>query len=64
MKSNKLSKVLTSPPRLVFRNAKSLKDRLIKSKLKPESDVATGNLKVVLSPSKKVVFICVNEIPL
>ena len=40
LKSNKLSKVLTSPP---FRNAKYLKDRLVRSELKPKWDDASGN---------------------
>ena len=44
-KSKRFSKVLTSLPRVAFRNAKSLKDRLVRSKLKPESNIATGNLK-------------------
>ena len=43
LKSSILSKVWTSPPRVVFYHAKSLKDSLVRSKLKLESDVATGN---------------------
>ena len=43
LKSNRLSRALPSPPRVAFRNAKSLKDRLVRSKLKPKSDVTTGN---------------------
>ena len=43
LKSSRLSRVLPSPPRVGLRNAKSLKDRLVRSKLKPESDVTIGN---------------------
>ena len=32
-------KVLPSTPQVAFRNAKSLKDHLVKPKLKPEPDV-------------------------
>ena len=42
LKSNRLSKVLPSPLRVAFRHAKFLKDRLVRSKLTPESDVTTG----------------------
>ena len=42
LKSNRLSKVLPSPLRVAFRNVKFLKDRLVRSKLTPESDVTTG----------------------
>ena len=34
LKSQRLTAVSPSPPRLVFRNAKTLKDHLVKSKLK------------------------------
>ena len=51
-KSKRFSKVLTSLPRVAFRNAKSLKDRLVRSKLKPESNIATGNLKCKSNRSK------------
>ena len=34
LKSQRLTAVLPSPPRLVFRNAKTLKDHLVRSKLK------------------------------
>ena len=34
LKSQRLTAVLPSPPRLVFRNAKILKDHLVRSKLK------------------------------
>ena len=43
LKSNRFTKELPSPPRVAFRNAKSLKDCLVRSKLKPESDVTTSN---------------------
>ena len=43
LKSNRLSRILPPPPRVVICNAKSLKDRLVRSKLKPKSDVTTGN---------------------
>ena len=43
LKSNRLSKVLPSPTGVAFHNAKSLKDCLVRSKLKPESNVTTGN---------------------
>ena len=43
LKSNRLSRVLPSPPRVAFCNTKSLKDCLVRLKLKPESDVTTGN---------------------
>ena len=36
LKSNRLSKVLTSPPRVAFCNTNSLKYRLVRSKLKPD----------------------------
>ena len=41
-KSVKLSKVLTSPPRVAFRNAKTLKDRLVRSKLKTKPNKEPG----------------------
>ena len=44
-KSERLSKVLKSPPRVAFRNAKTLKDRLVRSKLRTDSDVETGVFK-------------------
>ena len=34
LKSQRLTAVLPSPPRLVFRNVKTLKDHLVRSKLK------------------------------
>ena len=34
LKSQRLTAVLPSPPRLAFRNAKTLKDHLVRSKLK------------------------------
>ena len=37
-KSERLAKVLKSPPRVAFRNAKTLKDRLVRSKLRNESE--------------------------
>ena len=43
LKSNRLSRVLPSPPRVAFCNTKSLKDRLVRSNVKPESDATTGN---------------------
>ena len=43
MKSNRRSRILPPPPRVVICNAKSLKDRLVRLKLKPKSDVTTGN---------------------
>ena len=43
LKSNRLSRVLPSPPQAAFCNAKFLKDHLVRSKLKPESDVTTAN---------------------
>ena len=43
LKSNRLSKVLPSPTGVAFHNAKSLKDCLVRSKLKPESNVTTSN---------------------
>ena len=45
LKSNRLSKVLTSSPRVAFRNAKALKDRLVRSKLMSASEVTSGNFK-------------------
>ena len=44
-KSARLAKVLKSPPRVAFRNAKTLKDRLVRSKLRNESEVETGSFK-------------------
>ena len=44
-KSARLAKVLKSPPRVAFRNAKTLKDRLGRSKLRNESEVETGSFK-------------------
>ena len=52
LKSNRLLRVLPSPPRVAFRNAKSLKDRLVRSELKPESDVTTGNFNCCSKRSK------------
>ena len=43
LKSSRFSRVLPSPPQAAFCNAKSLKDHLVRSKLKPESDVTTAN---------------------
>ena len=43
LKSNRHSKVLPSPTGVAFYNAKSLKDCLVRSKLKPESNVTTSN---------------------
>ena len=45
LKSKRFWKLLASLPQVAFRDAKSLKDRLVTSKLKPESNIATGNLK-------------------
>ena len=44
-KSIKLSQVLTSPPRVAFRNAKTLKDRLVRSKLKSCNEIESGTFK-------------------
>ena len=38
-----LSRVVTLPTRVAFRNTKSFKDLLVTSKLKRESNVATDN---------------------
>ena len=35
--SIRLSTVLPKPPRMAFRNPKTLKDKLVRSKLKPQS---------------------------
>ena len=43
-KSVKLKQVLPTPPRLAFRNPKTLRDKLVRSKLKTEI-VETGNFK-------------------
>ena len=43
LKSKGFSKVLTSPPRIVFHNDKSLKNLLVASQLNPESDFPTGD---------------------
>ena len=59
IKSKRFSKVLTSLPRVAFRNAKSLKDRSARSKLKPESNIANGNLKRKSKRSK----ICIILVP-
>ena len=45
LKSDRLSKVLTSYPRIASRNAKFLKDPLDRSTLKPESDVGISTFK-------------------
>ena len=40
-----MAKVLKPPQRVAFRNAKILKDRLVRSKLRDESEVETGSFK-------------------
>ena len=52
LKPKRLSRVLQSPPRVASRNAKSLKDCLVRSKLKPESDATTGNFNFSSKRSK------------
>ena len=43
--SARLAKVLKSLPRVTFRNKKTSKDRLVRSKLRNESEVETGHFK-------------------
>ena len=45
LKSKRFSRLWASHPRVAFRDTKSLKDCLVRSKLKLESSIATGNLK-------------------
>ena len=42
LKSSRLSAVLPSPPRIAFRNAKTLRDKLVRSKLKNKHDKKPG----------------------
>ena len=62
LKSQPLTAVLPSPPRLAFRNAKSLKDHLVRSKLK----LLMRNLELLFVGERTVKFAiyCIKEIHL
>ena len=63
LKSNSLLKVLTSYPRVAFRNVKFLEDRLVRSNLNPESDIATVNFNCNSKRCKICkILVSVNEI--
>ena len=62
LKSQRLTAVLPSPSRLAFRNAKSLKDHLVRSKLK----LLMRNLELLFVGERTVKFAiyCIKEIHL
>ena len=56
LRSPRLSAVLPSPPRVAFRNPKTLKDHLVRSKLKIHDSNDEGYINVVTSTGIYVMF--------